>query len=76
MLATIVNTVAGLSGELGVTHWELFTLRDADSGSQDLFGHFGVLRDDYTRKPGYDALRELINAHGPRTAKIARSSGV
>lgn len=71
-LSTIVNTVASLRGELGVTHWELFTLRDADSSSSsshDIFGHFGVLRDDYTPKPAYHALRTLINASGPRVAE-------
>jgi hypothetical protein len=62
VLATIVNTVAGLRGELGVTHWQLFTLRDADRSGEDLFGHFGVLRDDYTPKPAYYALRELITS--------------
>jgi hypothetical protein len=60
-LRTIVETVAGLAGDLHVTHWELFTLRDANSSGDDLFGHFGVLRDDYTRKPAYDVLRRLID---------------
>jgi hypothetical protein len=64
VLATIVSTVASLRGDLGVTHWELFTLRDADSTGQDPFGHFGILRDDYTRKPAYAALRQLIDAYG------------
>ena len=64
MLSAIVNTIASLRGELGVTHWELFTLRDADSSSPDIFGHFGVLRDDYTPKPAYDALRTLIKTLG------------
>ena len=50
-LSAIVNTVASVRGGLRVTHGELFTLRDADSSSHDLFGHFGVLRDDYTPKP-------------------------
>jgi hypothetical protein len=59
-LSAIVHTVAGLRRELFVTHWELFTLRDADSSSDDPFGHFGILRDDYSRKPAYGALRSLI----------------
>ena len=63
VLAAIVGAVAGLRGELGVTHWELFTLRDADS-SGDAFGQFGILRDDYSPKPAYDVLRQLIAAHG------------
>jgi hypothetical protein len=67
-LAVIVAAVARLRGELGITHWELFTLRDADSRRPDAFGQFGVLRDDYTPKPAYAALRELIAAHGHRVA--------
>jgi hypothetical protein len=59
-LSATVNTVACLKSELNVTHWELFTLRDADTSSRDPFAHFGVLRDDYTPKPAYDALRNLI----------------
>lgn len=60
-LRTIVDTVAGLAGELHITHWELFTLRDADSSGDDIFGHFGILRDEYTRKAAYDVLRNLIS---------------
>jgi len=62
-LCTIVSTIADLQGALSITHCELFTLRDADSGSQDDFGHFGLLRDDYTPKPAYHALRALLRAH-------------
>ena len=62
VLRAIVDTVAGLRGRLGVTHWELFTLRDADSSRDDVFCQFGILRDDYTPKAAYDVLRTLINA--------------
>jgi hypothetical protein len=50
-----------VAGELHVTHWELFTLRDTDSSGDDIFGHFGVLRDDYTPKAAYDVLRNVIS---------------
>ncbi|MDN5797537.1 MAG: hypothetical protein L0H79_17560, partial [Intrasporangium sp.] len=46
--------------ELNLTHWELFTLRDADSSRDDPFHRFGVLRDDYTPKPAFDRLRRTI----------------
>jgi hypothetical protein len=62
VLSTILSTVARLRAEHGITHWELFTLRDADSRSQDAFGHFGILRDDYSPKPSYDALRAALGA--------------
>lgn len=60
-LCTIVDTVAGLRGDLHITHWELFTLRDADSSRDDVFCQFGILRDDYTRKAAYDMLRKLTS---------------
>jgi hypothetical protein len=41
---------------------ELFTLRDGDSGSDDVFAGFGILRDDYTPKPAFAALRDLIRS--------------
>jgi hypothetical protein len=62
VLRAIVSTVGALRDELGITHWELFTLRDADSGSDDVFAQFGILRDDYTPKPAYHTLCELISS--------------
>ncbi|MGH2513636.1 MAG: hypothetical protein ACRDGQ_13220 [Candidatus Limnocylindrales bacterium] len=59
-LSAILDAVSSVRAELGVTHWELFTLRDANSSGPDLFGHFGVLRDDYSPKPAYATLRTLI----------------
>jgi hypothetical protein len=64
VLRTIVSTVAGLRDELGITHWELFTLRDADSSRDDVFGQFGVLRDDYAPKAAYHMLCQLISSGG------------
>jgi hypothetical protein len=60
-LRSMVSTVASLHAELHITHWELFTLRDADSSRDDIFCQFGILRDDYTSKAAYDVLRDLIN---------------
>lgn len=60
VLETTLRTVHGLRSELNVTHWELFTLRDADSSADGLFHRFGVLRDDYTPKPAFGVLRDLI----------------
>ncbi|HEY5196938.1 MAG TPA: hypothetical protein VIJ51_07915 [Solirubrobacteraceae bacterium] len=59
-LETIIRTVDRLRGELNITHWELFTLRDADTSKDAIFHHFGILRDDYSRKPAFDVLRRLI----------------
>jgi hypothetical protein len=57
---TILRSVDDLRAELNVTHWELFTLRDADSSKDDIFYNFGVLRDDYTPKPAFYTLRDLF----------------
>lgn len=60
VLESTLRTVHGLRADLNVTHWELFTLRDADSSKDSLFHRFGVLRDDYSAKPAFGVLRELI----------------
>jgi hypothetical protein len=60
VLETILRTVHGLRAELNLTHWELFTLRDANSSTDSLFHRFGVLRDDYSAKPAFGMLRDLI----------------
>ncbi|MGI8902518.1 MAG: hypothetical protein ACR2IP_02405 [Solirubrobacteraceae bacterium] len=60
VLETVIRAVNDLRAELNITHWELFTLRDADSAKDDLFHRFGIMRDDYTPKPAYHVLRGLI----------------
>lgn len=63
-LDSIVRTVHALRADLNVTHWQLYALRDADSSKDDLFHQFGVLRDDYSRKPAFHTLRQLIRELG------------
>jgi hypothetical protein len=58
--AALEAVIRGAASVPGVTHWELFTLRDADSSKPDLFHRFGVLRDDYSPKPAFEVLRRLI----------------
>jgi hypothetical protein len=60
VLESVVRTVSDLRAELNVTHWELFALRDADSSRDGLFYRVGVLHDDYTPKPAFWVLRDLI----------------
>jgi len=60
VLESVLRAVDACAPELNVTHWELFTLRDADSSKDDLFHNFGVLRHDYSRKPAYDRLVRLF----------------
>jgi hypothetical protein len=60
VLEAVLSAVAARRYELNVTHWELFTLRDADSSNDDMFHQFGVLRDDYSPKPAFERLRSLF----------------
>lgn len=60
VLEMTLRAVHELRAELNVTHWELFTLRDANSSKDDMFYRFGVLRDDYSPKPAFGVLRDLI----------------
>ncbi|HEX2085353.1 MAG TPA: hypothetical protein VHF89_06700, partial [Solirubrobacteraceae bacterium] len=63
-LRSTVESVHRWSGELGVTDYRYFNLRDNDSDGQDLFAAVGLLRDDYSRKPAFDVFRTLVDAHG------------
>lgn len=68
VLETVVRTVSGLAGDLGVDGYSLFALRDADSGGDGLFHRFGLLYDDYRPKPAFETYRRLIaelGAPGP-----------
>jgi len=64
VLEAVLRAVHARSDELNVTHWELFTLRDADSSNHDLFHNFGVLHHDYSRKPEFDRLVGLFKELG------------
>lgn len=64
LLRAVVGTVAKLHKQVGIAHLERFALRDADSASGDVFGHLGLLRDDYSPEPAYQAFRELIAEFG------------
>ncbi|MFE3503375.1 hypothetical protein ACFXPX_25320 [Kitasatospora sp. NPDC059146] len=56
----VVRAVAGLAGELAVRSYSFFSLRDADSAGPGPFHHFGLLRDDWTRKPAFGVYRQLV----------------
>lgn len=56
----VVRTVAGLAAELTIESYAFFSLRDADSAGSGAFDRFGLLRDDYTRKPAFDVYRRLV----------------
>lgn len=60
VLETVLRAVDARRDELNITHWELFTLRDADSGKDDIFHRFGILHDDYSPKPAFERLCGLL----------------
>jgi hypothetical protein len=47
---------------LNITHYEFFDLRDADSADPGL--PFGLLRDDYSSKPGFAVYQRLVRELG------------
>jgi len=59
-LEAVIQTVYGLRRDCNITHYELFGLRDANSRKDDLFHRFGILRDDYSRKPAFGVYQRLI----------------
>jgi len=60
MIEQTVRTVYQLRGPLNISHYQLFSLRDADTANPDLQHQFGILRDDYSPKPAFETYRKLI----------------
>ncbi|WP_020662159.1 hypothetical protein [Amycolatopsis benzoatilytica] len=59
VLETVARTVFSLADEVLVDTYELFGLRDGlSTGPRE--NRFGLLRDDYSPKPAYRLVRELI----------------
>ena len=73
-LEEMIRAVHDARGTYNVTDHRWFNLRDADSDSPNFQQQYGLLRDDYTPKPAfeaYDALvEELARAEGPRTLAL------
>ncbi|MGW2850206.1 hypothetical protein ACWC5G_36590, partial [Streptomyces sp. NPDC001274] len=70
VLDTVVRTVAALADDLNLDGYTFFSLRDADTGADGLFHHFGLLRDDYTPKPAFETYRRLIAELGNRPVAV------
>jgi hypothetical protein len=63
-LRSMVHASLRYDGSYHVTDYRWFNLRDNASHGSGLFDQDGLLRDDYSRKPSYDAYRLLIDNHG------------
>lgn len=65
-LASTMRWLERYSGELGLSEYRWFNLRDNNSDGPDLFDAVGVLTDDYRRKQAFGALRNAIERFGVR----------
>jgi hypothetical protein len=74
-LQSTVEALAKWSGELGISDFRYFNLRDNDSDGSDLFAAVGLLRDDYTPKPAFDVLRGAVAAVGADAGSPAPAAG-
>lgn len=71
-LATVADAV--LASGTGVQAYEWFSLRDGlTAGAWTT--RFGILRDDYTPKPAFNAIQQLITTYATHTATSAADTG-
>lgn len=56
-----LEAVHDYSGELGITDYRWFNLRDNRTGGPDLFDSVGLMRDDYSPKPAYATFAQLLD---------------
>ncbi|GIE15538.1 hypothetical protein [Paractinoplanes ferrugineus] len=59
-LATMLSVVREQAAALNVTVYELFGLRDADTASGEALGAFGLVTDEYARKPSFEFYRRAV----------------
>jgi hypothetical protein len=59
-LRQMVGAVHDFRGTYHVTDYRWFDLRDHNTSSPDFQQHYGLLRDDYSAKPGFAAYRKLV----------------
>jgi hypothetical protein len=60
-LQTMVRAVHDFRGTYGVTDYRWFDLRDHNTSSTNFQHHYGLLRDDYSPKPAFEAYRRLVD---------------
>lgn len=53
-------------GTYGITDFRFFGLRDNNSDGPTFQQHFGLLRDDYSRKPAFEVYRRAVARYGAR----------
>ncbi len=63
----MINTILALCKPLNITHYELFSLRDADTGSTEPTGTLGITTDNYRPKLAFTLYRNLCRGAADRT---------
>jgi hypothetical protein len=63
-LTATVRALCTYGGAFGVTDYRYFNLRDNNSLGAGLFSADGLVRDDYSRKPAFEAFRNLVRECG------------
>jgi hypothetical protein len=56
----MVGAVHDFRGTYNITDYRWFDLRDHNSSGPNFQQHYGLLRDDYTRKPAFRVYRRLV----------------
>jgi hypothetical protein len=59
-LRKMVRATVRFRGNYGISDYRWFDLRDHNTSSLNFQHHYGLLRDDYSRKPAFGAYRHLI----------------
>jgi hypothetical protein len=77
VIDAVIRAVHRHRAAYNVARYTLFALRDASSHRDDIWHQFGVLRDDYTKKPAFETYRRLVEelgSGGIRTLSPAAAS--
>ena len=64
LLTAAIEAVADVRRPYGISDYRWFGLRDSNSSQSTFEAQYGVLRDDYTPKPAFHHLRDLVGRIG------------
>jgi hypothetical protein len=68
---SLVRAAHQYRGAYNVTDFRWFNLRDNNSRGPNFQQHYGLMRDDYSRKPAFDLYRRLVARHGARRRRAS-----
>ncbi len=63
-LADMLGAILACRESLNIAQYELFSLRDADSGSTQPTGSLGIVTDTYRPKPSFTVYRDVVHSVG------------